>query len=225
MTIAISSPAIEGPYEAAKWLKICVLADVKEFQALFDALGPFQLCPLGGLRTREEIAMPKEAFLELIQTWTDQLRQGTAPTQRCAFALTLDPSCLWLQEAGDRFLTKIRWPVIQIQTHYFTFAQEEKTFHSMVSGKDSVFWGVQFSWPQIFMDPLKQDLVKVDESFTHHEQFVLIRQLLRDLSRPTPFLVQGQKMNATFRLGKSCFPWIANHPQLKLHGLEVEYAR
>ncbi len=230
MNLRVSTPAIEGPYEAAKWLKIQVLADASEIASLFQRLGAIELYLLGTPSPQEELCFSQESFLAAVQRWTDKLQRGEALSQAdfrstLACGMTLDRDCFWLQELqGERFLAKIKQPVVQIQAHFFTVAQEEKTFHSMVFGKESIFWGVQFSYPQIFMDPQSGDFKKVDSSFINTKLFQEIRRWSRDETRATPFLLRDEKINVPIRLGKNCFSWISKHPQLAINNLGVVHA-
>lgn len=89
----------------------------------------------------------------------------------------------------------------------------------MVFGQTSLFWGVQFSYPQIFMD--SGDPKKVDGSFANTSLFQEIRRWARDETRATPFLFQGERINVPIRLGKNCFSWINRHPQLLQYNLGV----
>jgi len=225
MALQLSQPEIEGAYEAAKWLKVPVLADVAEFASLFQRLGDVGLYLLGVPGSESSLQISLSAFLASIEEWTKLLQTGGAPTMAdcrstLASALTCDSTCLWMQRLSDgRSLVKIRRPVIQLQAHFFSVDCEEKRFHSMVLGKESIFWGIQFSYPQIFMESGTPR--KVDGSFTNSALFQEIRRWARDETRATPFLLDGEKINVPIRLGKSCFSWIARHPQLKKRNLGV----
>lgn len=229
MRSVVSTLEKEGPYQAAKWLKVPVLADAEEIASLFKRLGLAEIYLLGTPAEKNSLHITQETFLASIQRWTDMLQSGSAPTMAdckatLASALTSDPECLWMQELSDgRVLMKIRRPVIQIQAHFFAFSPEEKSFHSMVFGKESVFWGIQFSYPQVFME--SEEPKKVDGSFANSALFQEIRQWARDETRATPFLFGEEKINVPIRLGKKCFSWIARHPQLLKFNLGVAGAR
>lgn len=210
--------APEEEYQAAKWLKVPVLAEAEEFARLFERLKSFSLHLLGRPAKESCLQISPEAFLASIRSWNAKLQSGLAPTMDdcrsvLASALSADPDCLRMQALADgRSIVKIRRPVIQVQAHFFSFSSEEKSFHSMVFGKESLFWGIQFSYPQIFMD--SGEPKKVDGSFANTALFQEIRRWARDETRATPFLVGEEKINVPIRLGKSCFSWIRRHPQL-----------
>lgn len=225
----VSTPEKEGDYQAAKWLKVPVLADAEEFAALFQRLGSFGLYLLGTPAAESSLQITPEAFLFAVRGWIGKLQAGFAPSMSdcrtvLAAALTSDPECLWMQELSQgRTLMKIRRPVIQVQAHFFSYSPDEKSFHSMVFGKESIFWGVQFSYPQIFME--SGEPRKVDSSFANSALFQEIRRWSRDETRATPFLIGEERVNVPIRLGKRCFSWIAHHPQLVKYNLGVADAR
>jgi hypothetical protein len=216
VSLRASSVSEEGVYQASKFLKIQVLCDAEELRALFDALKPFWIYPLSGIGSGEEIS--SETFLAKYATWIEQLKNGAVPKEVMAWAFAEDPSCLWKQEVpGKGYLVKIAKPVVQVQGHYFTYSRVDGEFRPMTMGQGSVFWGLQFMTPQIYQDPKTMELREVGEN----RIFKIIRQWSRDFTRPTPFVVDGKKSNEPIRLGKNCFSWINNHPQLIENGITV----
>ncbi len=135
--------------------------------------------------------------------------------------MTEDLDAMWLQPVADgRFLMKIGKPVIQIQAHFFTYSSLDGVFRPMTMGPESIFWGLQFSFPQIYQNPKTMELLEVEES-ANSELFQKVRRWVRDATRATPFVVEGKKVNATIRIGKNCFSWIKNHPQLAAKKLGI----
>lgn len=214
-------------YEAAKWLKVSFLADEEEFSELFSQLSPFILCPLGRIIAPEERFLPPEKFLEGIKGWSESLKGEKAPSREAlqkvvASALSADQESLYVQQISpERILVKIRRPVIQIQAHFFTYSQEEKTIYSGVFGKESVFWGVQCSYPQIFFDPDDQEHKKVDDAFPNTTLFRTLQRWARHATVPVSFRINGEKKTVPFRLGKNCYSWIGKHPHLAARNLEM----
>lgn len=150
------------------------------------------------------------------------LRQGSCPERGffkniLPIALTHEENRIFLQELGDgRYLAKVQKPVLQVQVHYFRYSPVDGSFRSMALGEDSLFWGLQFSFPQIYQDP-KTHLIQ-KENIT---PFILVRKWAKDYSIATPFVVDNKRINVPFRLGKGCFSWIEKHPQLQRQGLSV----
>lgn len=214
MTLRISSPEREGVYQGSKWLKFQVLCDREELEQLFKRLDPFFIVPLTGIVDGKTLA--QDYFLDVWGACVDCLENGAVPKEdllrkilACAFAEDLES--FWLQPvAGRGYLAKISKPVIQVQAHWFTYSSVDEVFRPMSMGVGSIFWGLQFSYPQIYQDPATMELKETHRS----DLFEKLRFWVRDVTRATPFLVNGKKVNVPIRLGKQCFSWIGRHPQL-----------
>ncbi|HSX11012.1 MAG TPA: hypothetical protein VLF94_04785 [Chlamydiales bacterium] len=215
MTLRLSTPADEGVYQGSKYLKYQVLCDADELRALID--GSFPIYPLTGLVDGEPI--DPAFFIAEYRFWIEELKRGRVPEDArlrrlLAAAFTVETDALWKQEVpGNRFLVKMARPVVQVQAHFFTYSPIDAVFRPMSMGAGSIFWGLQFSFPQIYQDPKTMEFLEVDES-PNVELFQKIKQWVRDATRATPFIVEGKRVNVPVRLGKQCFSWIHNHPQL-----------
>ena len=122
--------------------------------------------------------------------------------------------------SNGKYLIKQKRPVIQLQRHHFIFTD---SFHSGVISKESITWGIQFSYPQLFLDPKTKQIGKVEknDTFPNTELFSRLAKWVRDNTVATPFVYEEKKMNQPMRLGKECFVWINHHPGLKKRGLYV----
>ena len=103
------------------------------------------------------------------------------------------------------------------------YSEHDGKFRPMVFGLDSVTWGLQFSYPQLFMDGRTKEAFAVVESeeFPNTALFHQLQRWMRQNTLPTPFLVDGKRVNSPIRLGKACLPWINRHPQLAPKHLQV----
>lgn len=222
MTLRISTPNLEGVYQGSKYLKYQLLCDADELARLFERFNRFWIYPLTGLSDGEPI--DPSHFLKVYTCWMEELKKGQVPTDAdlralLACAITDDTDALWKQEVpGNRFIVKMGKPLIQVQAHFFTYSSVDGVFRPMTMGQDSIFWGLQFSFPQIYQNPKTMELLDVEKG----AMFQTLKQWVRDETRPTPFLVDGKKINVPIRLGKNCFSWIQNHPQLKSFGVYGE---
>lgn len=222
MTLRLSTLDQEGVYQGSKYLKYQVLCNREELSHLFERLGRFFIYPLTGLNDGKLIE--KETFLAEYGSWIEGLKEGRVPADKelrrlLACAFTLDSAALWKQQVpGNRYIIKTAQPVIQVQAHFFTYSPIDKVFRPMTMGESNIFWGLQFSFPQIYQDPKTMEFREIDDS-PNLELFQKIKQWVRDETRATPFVVDGIKTNVPIRLGKGCFSWIKSHPQLKLIGV------
>lgn len=219
MKLDISKPQQEGIFQGSKWLKLQVLCDAAELRDLWSKLAPFSIFPLTGIVSGDP--MDPDLFTAEYASWIEGLKQGIVPSDSelrkiLACAITDEPDALWLQEIEGRgFLVKIRKPVIQVQAHYFTYSPLDAVFRPMSMGERSIFWGLQFSFPQIYQDGKTLEFKEPEKN----RLFETLRLWIRNSTRSTPFWVQdqggvGKKINAPIRLGKNCFSWIGSHPQL-----------
>jgi hypothetical protein len=218
MSLRLSTPEKEGVYQASKYLKYQVLCEVDELSKLFKSIGDFSIYPLTGLTDGQEIS--KELFLLEYGSWTLALKEGRIPKDEelrkmLACAWTREPDALWKQEVpGKRYIIKMAKPLVQVQAHFFTYSALDEVFRPMSMGPNQIFWGLQFSFPQIYQHPKTMELLEVEEG-ANSELFKKIKLWVREETRATPFVVDGKKTNVPIRLGKGCFSWIHNHRQLQ----------
>jgi hypothetical protein len=114
-------------------------------------------------------------------------------------------------------------PVIQLQAHHFFYSTLDKKFHPMVLSQESVTWGLQFAYPQLYQDPKTRQVIKVTDSaeFPNSALFSQFSKWIRNATLPTPFEVEGVRVNSPIRIGKKMLGWIQQHPQLKKQGITI----
>lgn len=157
------------------------------------------------------------------RTYIDALKEGRSVTSPpFAWSWTLDPNALYILDTGYGQQIKAREPVVQITHHQMNYVPEEKSFRSNLFGPETISWGLQFAFPQLFMESETKEVVKVMDPvrFKNVSLFKAIRSFLRDQSMPTPF----EGCNAPQRIGKKALHWINDHPHLIKKGLKVHHA-
>lgn len=216
------------PYNVSKWLSVCLLIDAEEMRSLYDAFGVFLQYLVGNIVKKGWGDIPHETFLSAYSHYVDCLKNGKIPedgTFRSLFAsvLTVSEDHVYALNVGhDKQIIRVSKPVIQMQSHHLDYSAADGKFRSMVMGKDSILWGVQFSYPQLYEDATHH-VYKVDTSdlFPNTRLFRTLQNWIRQHTVPTPFIVDGIVHNVPIRLGKNCFSWINQHPQLVKKGLKV----
>lgn len=225
-------PQVAHPLRASKWLDCRLLIDESEMESLLTALGEIWIYPLSGLIPIEQELITKDEFLDCYRSYIENLKSGIKPDEtalrRCfASAWTVDPSYLYSVRVSDTHqLNRAEQPVIQVQHHTVDYSETDHKFRSMVHGTQCISWGLQLSYPQIFQDSVTMEMhqvLKPSESNLFHntELFRKIQQWVRHQTVATPFVVKGNRINSAIRLGKGCFGWINNHPQLALKNLAI----
>lgn len=210
--------------EVSKWLEIQVLLSAEEMETLFthlnSALGAFHIYLTGVVTALGEGEVPQGAFLESYRLYVMALQSGQLPGNGEYFSsvFSLSPDLLSILKVGDnRQLRRLIKPSVQLQPHSMGYSQEDGKFYSMVYGPDSIAWGVQFSYPQLFLDPATKEVLKVTESpeFPNTVFFRHMQRWVRHHTIPTPLQTPGGPVNLPVRLGKQCLSWINRHPQFK----------
>lgn len=221
----------DGPlYEASKWLHTQLLIDKNEMEGLLSALSPFHIFLISGVYEPGQEYLSKEDFINIYSSYIDHLKNGTVPEEskyRACFSCvwTKEPNTIFAKPVGDqRRLIRICKPVVQLQLNSIGYSPADGKIRPMVFGKESVSWGLQISYPQIFKNPETKEVEVIAQhpEYVNTLMFKEIQGWIRNFTSPTPFLVDGRKLYATIRIGKECLAWINNHPQLKGKNIKVE---
>lgn len=215
--------------QASKWFKVQLLADTAEVESLFTALEDFKLFLCGAVVPKGGGEVTQEAFLAIYDQYINALKRGEIPPeslyrQMFSAVLNKDPEALFHIPVGsERELVRLAKPVIQMQPHSMDYSSFDGKFRPMVYGLESIVWGIQFSYPQLFLNPETKEPLTVNDDpfFPNTPLFKNLQRWVRNHSIPTPFLVEGKKINVPIRLGKRCLPWINKHPQLQLKDIQV----
>lgn len=231
--LRLSSLADEIPMQASKWLQSQILIDAEEMESLFAAMGDFSIFQAGSLTKAGYGAIDKKAFLDLYSQYIEILKSGSLPEESwyrpffsSVFSSASDALYAVLVEDGQQLL-RVSKPVIQLQPHRLGYSEVDGKFRPMVFGTDNIVWGIQFSYPQLFMDQPTHQVVTVDLSdrFPNTQLFRKLQKWVRHNTVPTPFIVKETQINIPMRLGKECFSWINRHPQLIEKGLKIKEYR
>lgn len=227
------STITEKPLQASKWLDSAALVSPRELADLFTFLeesSPFSLYSCGVVCSKNHGAMPKEELLKAYETYVRQLIDGQIPdpaVYRKMFspAMTVTTEALFsVPVINDRQIIRVSKPVIQLQAHNIDYSPVDKKFHSMVFGLDSIAWGIQFSYPQLYLDNKTGEVetIRKSEAFPNTAIFQQLQKWMRQHTIPTPFIAEGNLVNVPMRLGKECLSWINNHPQLIQNHISVK---
>lgn len=220
----------ESALQASKWNQVQMLIDANEMHALFDSLGSFSIYLAGALCLEGQEQISKATFLQTYASYVDALKHGEIPSEKAyrsffSAVFTLDSSHLFQQAVNvpGKSLIRVAKPCIQLQMLRLTYSDTDAKFRAMLFGADGIHWGLQFAYPQLYMDGMTKEIwhVKESDTFPNTTLFRLLQRWARKATIPTPFLVGKQKTNTPMRLGKECLSWINTHPQLKAKGIAV----
>lgn len=216
--------------KASKWIQLRVLLSHEELANLFTALEPFELHATGSVLKKGESLISVNTFLEKYHSYTESLKEGSLPNLQplrpyFSSILTIDDTHLEkISINEEQELVRMAHPAVQLQHHTLAYSAEEKKFRSMVLGKNSIYWGLQFSYPQLYLDA-EQNIHHIlkESSFPNTVLFSTIQKWFRRNTIPTPFIInEGERINVPARIGKECLSWVNYHPQLKEQHLRVD---
>ena len=225
----------EQPMQASKWLKCQALLEVEEMAKLLDHLSeqqPLYIFLTGCITKPGKGLVSKQEFLDGYSRYIESLKSGLIPKNedyRTLFStiFTLDPAMLYSVLVGpDQQLIRVAKPVIQLQAHSLDYSPVDGKFRPMILGTESILWGIQFSYPQIFQNNETKEVeeITVSSSFPNTAAFRALQKWMRLNTIPTPFLVEQKTINVPMRLGKQCLSWVNNHPQLIKKNLKIKSA-
>ena len=196
-------------------------------KACLQELKPVEFYNVSSIAPIDQLSISQENFLQSYENYINALKEGKVPEiDRKIFSsvATVDPEALYADEIQPgRWMAKLAKPVMQLQHHRFFASKVDHKIHPMVMSPESIYWGLQFAFPQIFFDGSGGTYTKTSDEtqFPNGALFAKLLKWLRAFSVPTTFIWDGQKVSSPIRLGKECFAWIANHPQLKEQGIKV----
>ncbi len=207
-------------YKVSKWLTIAFLVDFEGFKNFLEEMGNFRLFRTGEILSSVD-PLSKESFSKEYGEYLKSLETGSN-VKIPPLLMTYDEKDVYgLEVAKDKYLIYPKYPVIQVREHQFTITIDDR-IQPMVFGKDSIRWGLIFSYPQIFYDPIEKKIKQVlkEVNSLNTEGFKKIQKWVRDYTKPVPFMIKGKKMNATFRIGKNS-AWISKHRDLEKYQIGV----
>lgn len=212
----------ELPLQASKWLDIQLLIDAEEMKQLFLALGEFKIFRVGAVCRSDEGEISKQDFLASYECYINALKNGKLPHEKdyrpfFSSVITINDDHLFQIPVGnDRRIIRVEKPVLQLQVNKIAYSSADGKFRAMVFGKNSILWGLQVSYPQLYQDALTKEVFTVDESpkFPNTSLFRKLQLWVRRQTIPTPFMVDEKRINVPMRLGKCCLSWINSHPEI-----------
>lgn len=214
------------PLQVSKWIKIPFLVEGEEMEDLLRFLPAFTIYDVQKLTQKGEGIYKTNEFLECYRDYVALLKKGEIPPYaqfRTLFSgvWSVDPTALYELPVEERRLWKVCKPVVQCQINQVRYDSGQKKIVNQVYSKDSLSWGIQFGFPHLYLNEATLEIGKTDH-FPNKALFAALQSWIRRSTLPTPFVIDGIKINSSIRLGKQCFRWINRHPQLKEQGLHVE---
>ncbi len=206
----VSSIEKEGLMHCSKWLRHAVLFTLEEWNDFSSAIGN----PMFVVTTvvdKSSWQVSASEFKDKYLSYLEHVKQEASlpsPAMRRFFTLMISPSIddfYAVEVGGGRFIIKPRLPVIQMQMYHAFISDLDRQIHPMVLHPQSFSFGLQFSYPQIYEDPVSHTFSKVllDSQFPSSDVFKKMVQWFRANTKPVSILLDGKTLHAPFRQGKA----------------------
>lgn len=227
-SLRISTLTADPPLQASRWQRLQVLLSPEDLDLLLADLANPTILLTGRFYPLSAFNTHLSAFKTFYRSYIDTLRQGLLPSEEqcrqlfsAILTATLQPLYL-LNGPHNEYLLRTSLPVIQLQHHSFSYSPLDNQVRSMVYGQETIFWGLQFSYPNLYIDPITKAICQTtDDAATNSSLFKQLQRWLRHHTIPTSFLATDSRCNSSIRMSPSCLSWLPHHPQLQQQQLVV----
>jgi len=189
-------------------------------QVLLDSLPQtISIYQMGTLAQKKEVSLSKQ---ELVEIYGNYL--SGQEVSNFHYLITCSKDSIYQSELDDgRVLIKPKLPSIGLSLHSFSYLPEAKEIKPSAFGSNTIRWGVKFSYPQIYQDPKTGEIFNVlnNPLFENSQLFSCLQKKIREMTLPAFFQIEEQLLKTPLRLGRACFDWINDHPQLKQRKIRV----
>lgn len=206
----------------ARFVKVAALLSLDHLGELLTALEPLVIARTGALLDPVEIFLEKNALLEPYAGYIGALEGGLEPDSavRPFLSTTLAPSkasfTIDMPRPG-RCIARVSEPCIQLRYHTLAYSPIDHSFHSMAFGKETIPWGIEFSFAGLIQRG--GSVEEVDRTLPAAAQFRTVQKWLRHKTQPALFSGDGWQRRSHVRISPSLIAKMNSHPALE--GLEV----
>lgn len=224
--LSLKDPRVEGPFLASKWQKTYVFLSPEELKALFQFWEIEKLFLIGKILKTEETLNLQDWLSQYKKHFDDFWKKGGNEKllkELTPAVITKDHQALYRQNVEEGYLIHVKEPCLLIQEHWFRCSKVDEKFYPKTFGENSIFWGLEFSYPQIFQEAKTKEIHHLNgkSPFINTQLFILLRKWIRDFTKPAVFLLGEKKYKTQFRVGKDLEERLKEHPHLRK--LEIEY--
>lgn len=196
-----------------------MLLEPEELKSLCIDNGISSLLYLGKPLDKEEVEISKDGFISLYNDEIKNFFLGKSSPNFICLALLVEKEHFSFLEVGTRIIVRPKVPVIQISFANFFLEKREGKIQEKAFGADNIFWGVKFSFFQLYMDEQQ----RVHHALTELPSGKIFRNILawsRVHTKPVTFLYKDKKVLTPLRIGKRVAK-INENQYLLREGLQV----
>ncbi|MFY7843017.1 MAG: CinA family protein [Rhabdochlamydiaceae bacterium] len=222
-----SDPSKEGRYSVSKWLKYHVLLDEEELKGLIENLPSFRYYKTGQVLPIEESTGSSSEFLDKYRLYIRDLIHPSFSKQDLTCVWSVSSEALYsIKVKENKVILRPKQPVLQIQNHQFLYSSLDRSFRSMINSLDSIPFGIEISYPQIFEDPHSHEFIKVrsHNGFENNRLFSQLSHWIRHHTVPMCVILDHQSHHLPIRIGKKVLSWVHLIPSLENQPFKISLA-
>lgn len=196
-------------------------------EALMKELPDFYLYVTAKVVSEKNERLSKESFLTEYRKAFIPLKAGLQSLElRSLVSLSIsndESSFTRLILPEGRVLMQPTAPIIQLSPTFLSYSSQTKELRFGLYGTETLFFGMTLAYPQLYQEN-SGEIVDVDESprFANTALFYQLWRWLRTHTIPTPFLVEGRRVNMPVRIDRSSLGWLNTLAGLKERGLAIQ---
>lgn len=197
-------------YQASLHLSYGILLTSEELSLLLgslEPLGDFSIFGSGVLLPQDKLEQSPKNLVEIYKKYLEG--SVSLPEHKAALSSvwSMDHEAVALREiATDKWQVVRRLPVVQLNRFQFRFDSKTDRFFMQSFSQETLFWGLEFKYPQLFLDPITSKLIKVlKEPYLNTLLWKGIHQWIRNHTVPVQFVTEEGKRIAPFRIGHGAF--------------------
>jgi hypothetical protein len=182
---------------SSRLVKIAVLFSLEEIRELFAKFSTLKLFNTAAVCEKGETEVSLELFYDNYSRYLDRAKKKEEYlTPYLTVGANADNEALMMMDVGQgRVLLRPKRPLIQIRPYHFSI-QEGGKIIPMAFQKEKFFWGLEFSYPQLFAPSRDAPIQRIwrNPDFPNSLVFIqLLKWIYKETELVTPFRV-GKKM-------------------------------
>lgn len=204
----------------SKYNHLDVLLSEEEMQRLFTFLKPLTLLSITSLNEKNPFVLSKEDFLKAYSNYIQALKNSKKPpftSFRSTFHghWTYSLEGIYRLKQGNRERLYLDSPTLMIKPICIQVSEVDSSIHVGPLTPQGILWGLRFSFPSLYQKAGSHDITQVNpKTHSNGQLFKDLRAFVRSETLVPSFEKNGTLINSTIRLGKECFSWINQHPDL-----------
>ncbi len=208
-------------YTPSKWIHHSFFLSPTEWEELFSSIPGFLCFSLKNPQHESEILKDKKELFTAYREDVERFLHSKAlihSQKILPLALTRDPQDLGLQKVADgRVLVSIRRPLLLLRPHFFSLSQLDLS----IAGGKRVFWGLQVSYPLVYIDPTSQEIQEGIQA-PNGAIFTSFRKWIRKKTKYISLRIGEKRIACPYRISKEMIPLLKKNPSSLPEGVSVE---